>query len=260
MKRRVVNTRASHQAAEFDAILRHYNFEPVAFPTIAIAPPEDPTPLDQSIEQAIIGAYDWLVLTSANTVHMLHERIQALGHSSPILNTVDALWVAAVGDKTAEAARELLHLKINLTPDDFTADHLAQTLAAQPSIQQATIWLPQSAIAKDTLATQLQAIAGEVVVVPAYRNVLATTGDPIRPQLPEIDAITFTSGSTARNFRQRLHDEGGQLSDLGDIVIACIGPKTADEASKVGYTVHVVPDDYTLEGLASALADHFASR
>ena len=41
--------------------------------------------------------------------------------------------------------------------------------------------------------------------------------------------------------------------------IACIGPITARAAKERGWPVHVVPDDYTADGLVDALRAYYAS-
>jgi len=41
---------------------------------------------------------------------------------------------------------------------------------------------------------------------------------------------------------------------LGDAVIACMGPVTADTARKLGLTVEIIAREYTTRGLAAALA------
>ena len=46
----------------------------------------------------------------------------------------------------------------------------------------------------------------------------------------------------------------------GDATLACIGPKTAAKARDAGWTVDVVPDEYTSAGLVSALDGDVAGR
>jgi len=46
--------------------------------------------------------------------------------------------------------------------------------------------------------------------------------------------------------------------DPGDATLAVIGPATADAAREAGWTVDVVPDEYTSAGLVAALADRVA--
>ena len=64
--KRIVNTRATHQSSRFSSLLQNHGAEVIEYPCIAIAPPEDDAPLRRALANR--DAFDWLVLTSANTV------------------------------------------------------------------------------------------------------------------------------------------------------------------------------------------------
>ena len=64
--KRIVITRARHQAGAFADLLREHGAIPILYPCIAIIPPDDPAPLDEAL--AHLSAYDWMLITSANTV------------------------------------------------------------------------------------------------------------------------------------------------------------------------------------------------
>jgi uroporphyrinogen III methyltransferase/synthase len=70
----------------------------------------------------------------------------------------------------------------------------------------------------------------------------------------ELDVLTFTSSSTVRNFVAAL---GEDLRLPDGVTVACIGPITAGTARELGLPVHVVAQEYTIEGLVQALVDHF---
>lgn len=254
--KRIVNTRAPHQQADFDALLCAQGAEPIAYPCIDIAPPEDTSALDEAIRTAAAGGFDWLVLTSRNTVLMLARRLEALGLPAHALN---GLRVATVGPATAEAAEAQLSLTVDLTPDEYVAEALATTLVDAPG---GRIFLPQSAIARPTLHGELTDAGLDVTCVAAYRTIPGSGGADIPALLKagQVHAVTFTSSSTARNFVRRLQNEGGSLSDLDGVCVACIGPITGETASDLGLAVSVIPEDYTLEGMVQALAAYFADR
>ena len=46
----------------------------------------------------------------------------------------------------------------------------------------------------------------------------------------KIDCVTFTFPTAVRYFVKRLDYEGGTLSMLDDVCVACIGPLTAEAA------------------------------
>ena len=101
-------------------------------------------------------------------------------------------------------------------------------------------------------------MGASIDVVPAYQTIL--------PEQPEssflkrlnegtIDVITFTSSSTVTNFLDRLNKEDHEK--LNKITVACIGPITQKTAEDRGLKVTIVPNQYTVEGLFSAIKTHF---
>ena len=75
--RRVLVTRAVHQAGKLSEGLRALGAEPVEVPVLEIRPPESFESLDKVLRQ--LDDYHWLILTSANTVRALVERAAELG-------------------------------------------------------------------------------------------------------------------------------------------------------------------------------------
>ena len=67
-----------------------------------------------------------------------------------------------------------------------------------------------------------------------------------------IDIITVTSASSASNLVKNCHDPE-ILERLKSLPTACIGPITAKAATTAGLNVKVIAEDYTSEGLLSAL-------
>lgn len=249
--KRVVVTRAEHQADELDDLLRSRGAEPLPYPCIAIAPPDDPGPLDAALHAAAAGAFDWLALTSSNTVAALAARLAALQLAPAALR---AVAVAAVGAATARAVERVLGLTPALTPTEFVAEALAAALIARgPAAGRAL--LCQADLARPALADALRAAGWTVTSVVAYRTVVGSGGIRLTEHLAAggVDAITFTSPSTVQNLALRLAAEGGRLADLADVCIACLGPVTAAAARRLGLPVHVTPAVHTLPALAAAL-------
>ena len=69
-----------------------------------------------------------------------------------------------------------------------------------------------------------------------------------------VDMITFTSGSTVRNFCTLLKNAGLDPLNLpGNPQIACIGPKTEQAAHQSGLSVNIVANPHTTAGLVEAI-------
>jgi uroporphyrinogen-III synthase len=248
--RRIVVTRAPHQAAELETLLRERGAAPLLYPCIDIAPPEDATELDRAIQNVADGAFDWLVLTSANTVTVLTSRIQALGIDKPFAG----LMVAAVGPATADAARERLSVQVSAVPDEYLAEALAA--AIQP-LDGARVLLPRSAVADRALIDLLAQRGATVTHIEAYRTVIGSGGVDLPGLLREraVDAITLASASAAANLLIRLDD--AEMSDLARVHVFCIGPKTAQAARTLGLPNVTAASEHTLTGLMDAMAAVF---
>jgi uroporphyrinogen-III synthase len=242
----VVVTRAHHQAAELDARLRARGAEPVSYPCIAIAAPRRPEPLDEALRAAAAGAFERLVLTSANAALAMRRRLRLLQLELPRLR------VAAVGPMTAEAARQELGLIADIVPDDFRADALIERLGVGPGER---ILLPQADLAGRFLADALERRGAAVCRVDAYRTVRGRGGVKLLPLLRagRVDAVTLASASAARHLRGRLESEGGTARDLARTPVVCIGPRAAAATLRHGLPLTAVAADHTLDGLVIAL-------
>ena len=99
-------------------------------------------------------------------------------------------------------------------------------------------------------------------VVPVYRNVKPeTSAGEFREVLVDgkADAITFTSGSTVKNFVALL-PQGEAAELLQGTAVACIGPVTSAAAREGGLKVDIEPHTYTIPALTGALEKHFDRR
>ena len=105
----------------------------------------------------------------------------------------------------------------------------------------------------------LRESGAKVTVVEAYQTVIGRGGDDIPALLAagRIDAITFTSSSTARNFVKRLETEGGRLEQLAGVCLAAIGPVTAETMRTIGLSVDLMPETFTVSALINALNRYY---
>lgn len=254
---RIVNTRAERQAPSLTRLLEAEGAQVLHYPTVEIVPCADPGCLDAALRALAAGRFDWLVITSANTVHILADRMRALG-----LQGEGGGWastkVAAVGPATADAIREELDLTAELVPDEYAAESLASSLRVGRGSR---VFLPQSAIARPALAKALRAAGAEVTQVAAYRTILGHGGEELAGQLRRgnVDAVLFTSASAVDNFITRLKAEGVEPAMLRGAAVACIGPLTAGAAQRHELPVPIVARSRTVEGLVAGLRAYFGA-
>lgn len=255
--KRILVTRAAHQAGELSAKLRELGAEPIEYPVIAIAPPEDSSRLDQALARAARGGYDWIVFTSANGVAAVAERMAALGLERMGLGQAR---VAVIGPATARAVAELLRRPVDVMPSVYVAEALA---AAMGDVRGQSVLLARADIARPALSQALRAAGAQVDEVIAYRTVIEEPTAVKQPELDilsllaqgQIDVVTFTSSSTVRAFIAHVGRQA--LSDLHRVVIACIGPITAETVRAEGLSPTVVAEEHTVGGLVTALAKYY---
>ena len=245
----VVVTRAADQQHDLVALLEARGAIAVPYPCITIVPPTDLGPMDNALRRMAANGFDWLVLTSTNTVSALAQRCGILGLTPGDLGQPR---IAAVGGATADAASAWLQRGVDVVSEKGHGEDLASTLDLAPGDR---VFLPQSAIAKPALAEALGRMEAEITVVEAYTTGLGTGGEDVPALLAagQIDAITFTSGSTVENFLARLRKEGGMDSLSPRICIACIGRPTARTARECGMVVHVVPERSDLKAMVERM-------
>jgi uroporphyrinogen-III synthase len=244
--RNVLVTRTIEQNASLIDLFKSRGAVPVACPTIATEPAEDASAVVRSLADG--PGYDWIVFTSTNGVSFFFD----VAESADIHVPGDGLVkIAAIGPATA-AALQARGYTVDLMPVSHVAESLAEVMG---EVDGRRILIPTTDIARDTLAAGLEAAGAVVEVITVYRTVPAKRPEDLFGMLAVADAVTFTSSSTALNFVGML--EGQTMPDL---IVACIGSKTAETVLGLGLPVHAVAEVSTAEGLVNALEAYFAPK
>jgi uroporphyrinogen-III synthase len=244
--RTILVTRPVDRSGRLVNILDQMGARVIAAPAIELRPVRSAA-LTRALRDLAAGDFAWIVLTSPATVRMLHERLEG-----PADVRAD---VAAIGEGTAAAFERWTRRGPKLLPATFTVDGLARAFPRGDG----RVLCARADIAPDGLEDQLERKGWSPTRVDAYRTVFPKTlPKAARAALAagEVDAITFTSASTVRGFRQALGDGGV----AGKPKVVCIGPVTARQARDAGMPVHAVADPHTTDGLIAALERALKSR
>jgi uroporphyrinogen-III synthase len=257
--RRILVTRARHQAGQLSSQLSVLGAEVIEIPAIEILPPESFEPLDAALRT--LSQYQWLIVTSPNTVRTLGDRMAA---ADILARDFSHLKIAAIGSGTAHALREL-GLAIHLTPEEYVAESLLAAVGDQ--LSGARVLLARAAIARDIIPESLTARGAQVDVVNAYRTVIpedsarqvaqlfSSTQQISGRQISEQripDAATFTSSSTVTNFFQLLSSAGIDKPPVGIRAIS-IGPITSQTLRDHQWEPDAEADPHDLQGLVAAV-------
>ncbi len=248
--KRVLITRAPHQADALARGLRERGAEPIFAPTIAIEPPDDPRAAHRAIDE--IARYAWIVFTSQNAVDAFFDRLDSLDADARYLGGVK---VAAIGEKTAKRLKDR-GVRSDLVPALYVGEEIARALeeAAQPHDR---ILLFRAQEARDVLPTMLEEAGLACDVVAAYKTVAARDPD-FGEKVARADAVTFASASGVAGFVSLLGGGARAIEAARGKAVACIGPVTAQAARDAGLRVDAVAGVYTSGGLIDALEAHFA--
>ncbi|RKO26681.1 uroporphyrinogen-III synthase [Pseudarthrobacter phenanthrenivorans] len=272
---RVLVTRSPERSIALVAGLRKAGADALVLPLIDFERATDQHSLDVACDALAAGAFDWLVASSATTVHVLADKAAERGLILAGL-VHPATRIAAVG----AATRRLLQahgLPVALVPaDDQSA---AGLLSAWPG-GNGKVLLPQADIASPRLAEGLTAAGGRVTAVVAYNTVdypaaaerrlavpledaaagealpsyVLLTPDKAAAELAagRIDAVIAASPSAARRI--------AELSPLPRCSFVAIGRSTAEQASALGIPVAATAAEPSPEGLVAAVAAALAAR
>jgi uroporphyrinogen-III synthase len=248
--KRVVITRASHQAAPLVKELERHEATVISIPTIEIQPPQSFQPLDKAL--AKIQKYDWLLLTSVNGVEALQRRLAKAGMPASALRH---LSIAAIGPGT-RAAAEALGLKVAVMPAKYVAEAVVDELKGD--IRGKQVLLVRAKVARDVIPRELSQAGAEVEVVDAYQTVVPRhSSERLLEYLHEgrlqADFITFTSSSTVRNFSAILPSGSSPKGILDGVTIVSIGPITSETLTEIGLQPTVEAIEYSIHGLVTAM-------
>jgi len=256
--KRILVTRSAEQAEALSQLLREAGAEPVELQTIVILPPDSFSAFDQAVGH--FDRYDWAVFTSVNGVRCAVQRLLELGLD---IRALHGPCLAAVGSATAEALTAR-GLKVELVPEVFTTEALAQAFAALPAVRRGKrVALVRAQEASQVLPTVLRQLGARVEELPVYRIGPAAPNAKRRPSGAEVveqinagslATLTFTSPSAFRNF---IALEGLQRERIAASVIACIGPVTAQAVREAGFEPRIVASEQTVAGLVRALEDYY---
>lgn len=192
---------------------------------------------------------DWIVFTSPTTIVSLNKFYPGFIEN---LNCK----LAVIGNKTGKLA-EKQGVKVDLMPDDFTAEGLVEEFSKRGIINK-TIGIPRTASARPTLPEGLEKLGNKVILAEAYKSLFPMDESKVKELIlkienKEINAITFTSPLTVENFF-KIAENKDKLSQLlnDNLLTVSIGPITGKVLDNYNIT-HIYPDTYTVPDMMELL-------
>lgn len=256
----VLVTRGEKQAGELSRLLKKYGAQTVEVSVIEIGEPESWEPLDTAL--GAIEEYDWIIFASTNAVSSTLDRCTAFG--ADYLKKSGAK-IAAIGSATQE---KLLRasIKTDFQPSKFIAEEFVSEFCAMHDVTNKKFLLPRTNAGRTIIADGLLERGAEVDMVEAYSTNLpkdkVEVGKKLHAHLAnkEVNVITFGSSQTVRNFHDLLKASVDDLSEIeklmDNVVVAAIGPVTAETCREIFGVAHLEADEHTIQGLVQKLVDY----
>jgi uroporphyrinogen III methyltransferase/synthase len=170
------------------------------------------------------------------------------------LRDIGGVRIAAVGAATAAKIREL-HLKVDLTPNEYVTSKIADALAKYEGIENRKILLLRAEVANKELPKKLEEMGAIVDDVACYQTAPETedrNGAATRLMEDGADWITFTSSSTVENFNARF-DLKQLVARYPQLKLASIGPETSKAIAALGLKPEVEAKEHTIDGLVKVI-------
>jgi uroporphyrinogen-III synthase len=245
---RVLVGRARHQAGALSNELRKLGATVLEIPFIEIRKPRSFKPLDSGLRN--LENYDWLILTSANGVQAMWERLDRLKLDATKLSS--GLRVAAIGPATKKAI-EQRGTKVDVVPREYVAESVVRSLRNR--VKGKRVLLVRAKVARDVIPNELRKAGARVDVVEAYETVVPQSSRTrLRSALANLGRrphiVTFTSSSTVKNFVALV---GRRALGLKDIHLASIGPVTSATLREFGLRADIKAKEFTIPGLVEAI-------
>ncbi len=112
--------------------------------------------------------------------------------------------------------------------------------------------------ARDVIPHVLRSAGARIDIAPAYRTMLPEDSIAALRQLlqsRQLDCITVTSSSAARNLFTLIEATGEQLPE--DTILASIGPITSQTLEDLGHTATIEADEASIPSLVEAIELHY---
>ncbi len=243
--RKIIVTRAKHQASKLSEELRNLGASVYELPAIQIQP-QSPENFNSTVQA--LSNYQWVVFTSENGVMTFMDQLSQLGIDARGFGSAK---IAVVGTGTAQKLKEF-GLMADLIPERFVAEGLMEVL--EPHLQKEDkVLLVQGANARPLLREWLETHCA-LNTLETYKTEGASPLDEEAiAHIQSADWVTFASGSAVSSFYERAKLSHMTLNTKQKI--ASIGPITSEALAGFGQKATVEATPHHIAGLIQAVLE-----
>lgn len=258
--RRFLITRPEERNLVLAERLRGLGAQVIELPAIETHPVSSNQELQEALRSfGENGREAWLVFTSPAGVRIFFEQLKEMHMDVRYLfRKSAAIKVAAIGSAT-EGELSRFGIFPEIVPDTYCAKALGEMIAEKAAAG-SQVMIVRAKEGSEELLPPLRRAGLKVEDIGIYETVYRTH-EQFREKLmemfrnDEIDAVTFTSGSTVRGFAGTFRQKNETL-DLCNVQAVCIGEQTAKEAAKYGMQIQVA-DRATIDSMVEKIIGQY---
>ena len=213
--KRILITRASHQASDLATQLEALGATPILIPTIEIIPPETYAPLDAAI--ANLDSHDWLIFTSVNAVEVFAERVAAPQNRVPHLRD-DPTALADSTIRVPHLRDGLIVAKPGSPPACWWGGMVGNresdppsSPAAQKTTENPNPNFPRTAVIGPATARAVQAIGLEVDLIPPH-YIAESLAESLLPEAPHKSFLLIRAAEARDHLPETLRAAGATVT------------------------------------------------
>lgn len=259
----VAITRPEGQAKETAELVERLGGTPYIVPMIEISFQMNRQEILDFIHGITRGDFDLLIFLSVNGVRSLFSTAQEVGLAGNLSEEMTRVQVIAIGTRTSQELRSQ-GVETAVVSNRQGSEGLLEILE-EFQLDGLRVGIPRSSRADEALKEELEARGAFVREIIAYESNIPSdksraTRFLIDLSRGDIDAVTFTSASTARNLFTIAQEDGSAQTlreSLGNTRVAAIGPMTRKALESLGIEVDTIPERHSIEAMLMALAEDF---
>ena len=254
----------SRRADELARLIARHGGVPHVSPSLREAPLDDPRPAVDFAHRLITGGVDVAVFLTGGGFQQLLAIIERHVDRQRYLDALSDIVTVARGPKPAAAMRAVGLTPTFVVPPPNTWRRVLQTIDASVPVANQVVALQEYGQPNSSLVAGLEARGASVLCVPVYRWELPEDLEPLRQNIRalaagQLDVLLFTAAQQVVHLLHVAADLG--LADrvrqqLGETVIASVGPTTSEALREQGLSVDLQPEQPKLGPLVLAAAAH----
>ena len=243
----------------FTRMLERNGAVAIRCPLVSIHDVEDAAPVEEWLARLVAGKHDLLVLYTGEGLSRLLGFASRKGIEADVVAALSKTFVIARGPKPAKVLRGI-GLIPNLMAEEPTTAGLIQTLSTL-DLAGKRVGVQLYPGGEDALSESLRRAAAEEDPILCYRYASDEEDEQVLQFIATlvagaVDLIAFTSTAQVRRLKQVARHFGKEAdldAAMQRILIAAIGPVTAEAVEKAGWPVGAMPEDsFHLKPLVTA--------